>query len=281
LINGFDSEVLFVACLCSVPCSILGCFLFLSKRIMQVEAISHAVLLGVVVVFILGFTSSLLVFFVGACVAAFAAVHGSALIENFLRFYKSSSVALIFPALFAIAVVILNTHLRNTNFDTHTVLLGELAFVGLDRLEWKQIDFGPIAAWKGFSALFVSFILVGIFFQGLLRFVFDPILAHTMGTRVLLLRTIFLAAICFAAVAAIDVVGTVLTLGLFALPPTAGRLVTKHVWSFVLVSCLFSLSGTILGYTFGLLLDVSLAGSISLALGIPLIIALIVSRKMF
>ena len=159
------------------------------------------------------------------------------------------------------------------------MLLGELAFVGLERFQWKGMDFGPMAAWKGLSALSVSLLLIGIFARGLPRFVFDPISASLMGTPVLVLRTVFLGAVCFAAVAAIDVVGTVLTLGLIALPPTAARLVTKHIWSFVLMSCVFALSGVSFGYMFGLLLDVSLAGSISLSLGIPLIFALVVSRS--
>jgi manganese/zinc/iron transport system permease protein len=275
LTSAFDWEVLTVAYLTALPCAILGSFLFLSKRTMQVESISHAVLLGVVCTFLLGLSSSLLLFFMSACLAALFAVHGSAVVEYLLKYYKTTSSPLVFPVLFALAVYLLNSRLRNSHFDTHTVLLGELAMVGFERIERKGIDFGPQAAWNGLAALVVSLFLIAKFSRQLSQSIFDPVLAHVMGAPVRLIQTVFLGAVCFAAVAAIEIVGTVLTLGLFALPPAAARLVTKHVWSLVLVSCFFALSGVTLGYLVGLWMDVSLAGSITLALGIPFFLALV------
>lgn len=279
-LNGFDGEVLLVACLCSLPCSLLGSVLFLMKKTMQIEAISHAVLLGIVSVFLLGLGSSLGAYLVGSCLAAFAAVQGSSMLENRLLFYKTSATALVYPALFAVAVWLLNGMLRNSHIDTHTVLLGELAFVGFERMEWNSQDLGPVAAWKAGSALSICLISFAVFARELPKMLFCSVLAHLSGAPTGRMRGVLLGCICFAAVAAMDVMGTVLTLSLFALPASSARLWTKRFWPFVCTTSVIGLIGVTGGYVLGLYFDVSLSGSIAVSLAIPLFISLPITQAL-
>ena len=275
MLPGFDGEVLLVACACAVSCAVPGTWLFLAKRSMHIEAVSHAVLFGIVLVFLLGQGGSIVLMFAGALTSAFFAISSSAFLERKLRHYRDASPAVVFPTLFALAVAILNTQLKNSHIDTQVVLMGELALVSFDRFQWNGYDLGPQALWKCFVSILATGLLLSCSAKDLLGMFFDLTLARVMGTRVRLLSFAFIACTCFAAVCAVDVVGSVLTLGLFALPATSARLVTSCVKSLVLVAVFFSLFGTVLGYFLGLWLDVSLAGSICLGQSVPLISSLV------
>jgi manganese/zinc/iron transport system permease protein len=279
MLPGFDGEVLLVACACALSCAIPGSFLFLARRTMQIEAVSHAVLLGVVGAYLVRGGDSIFLLFGGALLSAVLAIQGSAVLERHLRFYRHAATAIVFPALFALAVVLLNMRLRNSHVDTHAVLLGELALVSLDRLQVGDFDLGPRALWKSLASLALTALLLGASARNLTRLFFDPVLAHVAGVRVRFLGFVFIACTCFASVSAIDVVGSVLTLGLFALPAAAARLVTTRVGTLVAVALLFSIVGTGAGYALGLWLDVSLAGAIILGLSLPLTCALVVSSR--
>ncbi len=277
MLPGFDSEVLLVACVCALSCALPGCFLFLARRTMQVEAVTHAVLLGVVGVFLLQGEASLLFLFGGALLSGSLALYGSSFLERHLRFYRSAATAIVFPALFALAVALLNTRMRNSHVDADAVLLGELAFVSLDRLHIGGVDLGPHALWKSLASLGLTTLLLCTSARDLTRMLFDPILAHVVGIRVSVIGFAFTACTCLAAVSAIDVVGSVLTLGLFALPAAAARLVTTRVRTLVVAALVVSLVGTSGGYALGLWLDVSLAGAIIVGMSLPFAGAIVVS----
>ena len=279
MLPGCDGEVLLVACTCAISCAIPGSFLFLARRTMQIEAVSHAVLLGVVGAFLVRGGDSIFLLFGGALLSAVVAIQGSAVLERHLKFYRHAATAIVFPALFALAVALLNTRLRNSHVDTDAVLLGELALVSLDRFQVGEFDLGPRALWKSLGSLVLTVVLLGASARNLTRMFFDPILAHVAGVRMRFLGFVFIACTCFAAVSAIDVVGSVLTLGLFAIPAAAARLVTAQVGKMVTVAVLFSVIGSCAGYVLGLWLDVSLAGAIIVGIGLPLVGALAVSSR--
>ena len=94
MLPGFDGEVLLVACACALSCAIPGSFLFLARRTMQIEAVSHAVLLGVVGAYLVRGGDSIFLLFGSALLSAVLAIQGSAVLERRLRFYRQAATAI-------------------------------------------------------------------------------------------------------------------------------------------------------------------------------------------
>jgi manganese/zinc/iron transport system permease protein len=265
---GVDWEVLLIACLTSLACAIPGGFLFLRGSTMQLEAVSHSILLGIVLVALLGFAESVFFMLVGATIIGLVFVLAGELISKLSGIRTSIVVALMFPGMFACAVILMNTFLRNSHIDLHVVLMGELAAASLDRFELFGSDLGSVALWKAIWALLGSALFTMFAVRRLSIAIFDPVLALTLGHSPYLIQACFMAVVCLCAVAAFDIVGSVLTLALFSLPATCAFFWARRLNSFLCFSCSISLAGTILGFFAAYRWNLSMAGCISTALGL-------------
>lgn len=268
---GIDWEVFLVACLTALACALPGGFLFLRGATMQLEAVSHSILLGIVLVALGGFGDSVVLLLLGAACVGLVSVLGGELISKVNGARTSVVVALIFPGMFASAVILMNTFLRNSHIDLHVVLMGELATVSLDRLEWMGRDWGSAAMWKAIWALIGNILFMTVAARRLSIAIFDPLLSITQGRSPHLIHACFMAVVCLCAVAAFDVVGSILTLALFSIPATCAFFWARRLSSFLWVSCSTSLVGTVIGFFAANRWDLSMAGCISTALGFCLL----------
>jgi manganese/zinc/iron transport system permease protein len=268
---GIDWEVLLVACLTALACALPGGFLFLRGATMQIEAVSHSILLGIVLVSLSGFGNSVAFLLLGAAGMGLISVLAGELLSKASGAHTSLVVALIFPGMFASAVILMNSFLRNSHIDLHVVLMGELATVSLDRLEWMDREWGPVAMWKAIWALLGNILFMAAAARKLSISIFDPLLSLTLGHSPRLIHACFMAVVCLCAVAAFDVVGSILTLALFSIPATCSFFWTRRLRSFLWISCSISLMGTALGFFAAYRWDLSLAGCITTALGFCLL----------
>jgi manganese/zinc/iron transport system permease protein len=248
-----------------------GAFLFLRGATMHLEAVSHSILLGIVLAALMGFGDSAAALLFGAAAVGLVSILGGELISKESGAHTSLVAALIFPGMFATAVILINTFLRNSHVDLHMVLMGELATASLDRLEGWGRDWGSVALWKAILALLVSFLFIALAGRRLSIACFDPILSITQGRPPHLIQGSFMAVVCLCSVAAFDAVGTILTLALFSIPATCAFFWAKRLSFFLWISCLTALAGTALGFYVAHWLDLSLAGCISTALGLCLL----------
>jgi manganese/zinc/iron transport system permease protein len=266
--DRFDSETLAVACVTAVACSLTGSFLFLLKKTMQVEAIGHSVLLGIVLVFLVGFGESLVALFLGCMVSGIVTLLIGSLFSPGMRHNNPVVLALVFPGVFAIALILINVYLRNSHVDTHVILMGELAMAAFLRVEIGGHDYGPQALWKSGCALFAAASFLILFGHKASVFAFDPTLALTKGYNSKLIHCGFLILVCICAVAAFDVVGSIATLALFSVPPAAAFFWAGGVRTFQATSAVLAFFGTTAGFFAAKNWDFSMAGCISVALGI-------------
>ena len=267
---GIDWESLLVACLTALSCAVPGGFLFLRGSTMQIETVSHSILLGIVLVSLSGLAGSVFFLLLGASVTGLISVLCGEFVSSRIRAQESLVAALIFPGMFALAVILMNSFLRNSHIDLHMVLMGELATVSLDRLEWGGRDWGPAALWKAIFAIVGNVLFFGLCARRLSIAIFDPILSLTQGRPPRILQAGFMALVCVCAVAAFDVVGSILTLSLFAVPATCSFFWARRLRSFLIFSAVWSLVGTIFGFFAATKWDLSIAGCISTALGVCL-----------
>ncbi len=272
-----DLEILLIAVVTAVACALPGAFLVLRRLALVSDAISHAILPGIVVAFFLtgDLNSPLLMLAAGA-----TGVLTVVLIEGISRsrlVSEDAAIGLVFPALFAIGVILVSRYAGNVHLDTDAVLLGELAFAPFDRLVVAGTDLGPAALWSMGAILLLNLLLIGIVFKELKLATVDAGLAAALGFSPLLLHYGLMTMVSVTAVGAFNAVGSILVVALMIAPPATAYLVTERFKPMLWLSALVAAVGAVAGYALAWLFDVSIAGSMATALGVLFAAAMLFS----
>jgi len=264
-----------IAVLSALTCAIPGIFLVLRGVALMSDAISHAILPGIVIMFLLvkKLNSPLLLF--GATGAGVATVILTEYVLQTKRLKKDAAIGLVFPLFFSIGIVLISLYTRTIHLDVDMVLLGELALAPFDRFYFFSYDLGPCALWTmGFMAL-CNILFVLLFYKELVLSTFDPLFAHCIGYRSQDIYYALMVLTSMTAVAAFNVVGSIVVVALMLVPTASALLVTQQVKPLCITSVGFAIAAALLGCSFATWADVSLAGSIAAANGMIFLVVLI------
>lgn len=260
-------EIQLVAVVVAVACALPGSFLMLRRMAMMSDAISHAILPGIVVgVLIVGGLNSplLLVFAAGTgllTVALIEALHGTG------RVKEDAAIGIVFPVLFSLGVLLIARFAGDMHLDTDVVLLGELAFAPFNRMTAFGFDLGPQALWMMSGVLLLNALALLLFYKELKLATFDPSLAASLGFRPRLLHYGLMGLVSLTAVAAFDAVGAILVVALMVGPPMTAHLLTDRLGVLIGLSAGVGVLGAVGGYWIAHGLDVSIAGSMATTIG--------------
>lgn len=260
-------DIQLIAAVTAAACALPGVFLVLRRTAMMSDAISHTVLLGIVVGYFLveDFNSPLLV--LGAAATGVLTVALVALLERTRLVKEDAAIGLVFPALFSLAVILISRYAGNVHLDADVVLLGELAFAPFDRLEVGGMDIGPRGLYVMGAILLTNLLFIGIFYKELKLSSFDPGLAAAFGFLPGLIHYGLMGLVSVTVVGAFDVAGSVLVVALVVAPPVTAYLLTDRLPHMLAQSVLIGAGGAVAGYWLAHLLDASIAGSIAVVLG--------------
>jgi manganese/zinc/iron transport system permease protein len=267
-------EIQLVATVVALACALPGVFLVLRRMAMMSDAISHTVLLGIVLAFFVvgDLESPLLVLGAAAMgvitVALVEALHGTGLVK------QDAAIGLVFPALFSIAVILISRFARGVHLDVDAVLLGELAFAPLNRMTIFGIDL-PAALWVMGGILLINIVFIALFFKELKLATFDAGLAATLGFSPVLIHYALMTLISITAVGAFDAVGSILVVALMITPAATAYLLTDSLTRMLLYSALIAVISAIGGYWLARWLDGNIAGAMATMTGIVFLVALI------
>lgn len=271
-------EVLLIAILIASSCSILGVFLILKNMAMISDAISHTVLLGIVIGYFLVHDLNSPILIIGAGIVGVITVYLVELLNSTNLLKEDSAIGVIFSFLFSIAIILISKFSGNIHLDLDSVLLGELAFASFNR-----INIFGISLAKGLVTGLIFFIInlsfVIIFYKELKISTFDGELAKTLGMRPLLIHYMLVSLVSTTSVASFDAVGSILVIVFMIGPPLIAYLLTYRLKNMILLSIIIGIISNIIGYYLAILLDVSIAGTISVVIGIMFIIILFISTK--
>jgi manganese/zinc/iron transport system permease protein len=277
--TGFQFEIQLVAVVVAMACALPGVFLVLRQMAMMSDAISHAILPGIVVGFFLtqDLNSPLLV---GA--AALTGLLTVVLVETLQRtrlVHEDAAIGLVFPALFSIGVILIARFAGDVHLDTDAVLLGELAFVPFDRLVAWGVDLGPRSLWVMSGILLLNVLFIGLFYKELEISTFDSALATALGFFPGLLHYALMGLVSITAVGAFDAVGSILVVALMIGPPATAYLLTERLGRMIALSVACSVVGAIAGYWLAEAMDVSIAGMMATATGLLFAVALVLAPE--
>lgn len=273
-------EILLVAIVTAIACSIIGSLLVLRGMSMITDAISHTVLLGIVIVYIFVPNLSSPFLIMGATVMGLITVY---LVEILVKTKKTSSDAatgVVFPLLFSIAVIIISTIFKNTHLDVDAVLLGKLEFTVFERFIFLGIDLGPKSLFIMGLILVLLISFIYLLYKEIKLVIFDESLALALGFSVPVIHYAIVTGASLTAVAAFDVLGSILVIALMVGPAVTALLFTKSLKSTIVLSAMISGLNSVVGYFIALNLDLTVAGTISsVTLGVFLIVMIFAPDK--
>lgn len=271
------TDALIVLILTSISCSLLGIFLILRKLSMMTDAISHSVLLGIVLAFFLvrDLDSPLLI--IGASLMGLVTVF---LIESIgkLKLAKlDDATAIVYPLLFSIAVILISKFFRNVHLDTDIVMMGEVIFSSMIRTQIFGIEMSKSILEAALSLICVI-AFIGIFYRKLKIGSFDEEFASLVGISTGLIFYSLMTITSFVAVTSFNNVGAIIVISFFIGPAAIALLFARSLREAFLLATLASLINPSLGFFLAIRLNVSITGMIA-TINMASYLALIIIKK--
>ena len=260
-------EIQLIAAVVAAACALPGVFLVLRRMALISDAISHSILLGIVLAFFVveDLTSPVLV--VGAAVTGLATVSLVELVRRTDLVREDAAIGLVFPALFSVGVILVSRFADSVHLDTDAVLLGELAFAPFDRLVVGGYDVGPQSLYVMSAIAVVNVVCIVVFYKELKLATFDAGLAVALGFSPAVIHYGLMTLVSVTAVGAFDAVGSILVVALMIAPPATAYLLTDRLAVMLVASVGIGVASAVGGYWLAHALDASIAGSMATVAG--------------
>lgn len=268
-----DAMIVLTGLLVGTSAALLGTFLVLGGRAMLTDAISHAIVFGIIIVWLLTRQLAGPVQVIGAGLAGMLTVLLSEALARSRLVRTDAAIGLVFPALFSAGIILIALNARQVHIHTDSVLLGEIGFVWLETVvlgPWRV----PVAVLTLAAVLAVNLGFVLGFWKELKIATFDPMLAAALGFAPAAMFHALLALTSVTAVAAFDAVGAILFIAFVIVPPSTAFLLTRRVGHMAALAVLLAMASCTAGYGLALRWDVSIAGMMATMTGVFFALAL-------
>ncbi|MFJ5714092.1 metal ABC transporter permease [Neobacillus sp. NPDC093127] len=270
--------IILIGALVGSSCSILGCFLVLRKMSMIGDAISHSVLPGIVIAFLISGSRESLVMMFGAAAIGLVTVFLIQMFQN-SGVQADASIGVVFTALFAVGVVLISLYTRQVDLDLDCVLYGEIAYAPWDTLHIGETSIGPKAVWGVGASFLLNIVVISLFYKQFKISTFDPALAASLGIPVVFFHYLLMSLVSISTVASFESVGAILVVGMIIVPAATAYLLTDKLSRMIIISIVLSIVSSLLGYYVAYLLDASIGGTMVAVTGVLFIVALFFSPK--
>ena len=268
-------ESLYILIITSLACAVLGVFLVLRRLSMVSDAISHSVLLGIVIGYFVTKDIGSVLLIIGASLFGVLTTVCIELLIKSKRVTEDASVGIIFPLFFSIAVILITRYARNVHLDTEVVLIGEIILAPLHRINFLGISL-PKALVQMSFVLLINTVFIAVFFRKLKISSFDPVYAGVAGIAGTGLYYVFMALVSFTAVSAFESVGAILAISFFISPAASAYLISKDLKITVLLAAVYAVVNSCIGYFLAVKFNVSMSGMCALVSGLTFMITIAV-----
>lgn len=246
--------------LISSSCSLVGTFLVIRRQSMLTDAISHSILLGVVLSYLTVNDLSSPFMLVGAgLIGIFVAI----LIEGIQKtryIDHDLAIGIVFPLMFSIAVILLSTVLKKAQICEHTVLVGDISYIIYHFLPGTQF---PRIILSGLIVLVINIVFIAVFYKELKITSFDPALAKTLSISPSLLFYLLICNTSLTTVVSFNAVGTILVISFTITPPLISLLFTNDLKKSLILSVLIGIITSICGFYIADSININYSGTIA------------------
>lgn len=242
------------------------------------DAISHAVLPGIVLAFLFSGSRDAVPMLIGAAIFGLL----TTIIIQTLRgqgVQSDAAMSVTFTALFSIGIILVSLFTRQVDLDLDCVLYGEIAYVPWDPLKLGGMDLGPRAVWLIGAAFFISLVVITLFYKQFKLCAFDPALAAAIGIPVTFFHYLLMGLVSLTTVASFESVGAILVVAMLIVPAATAYLLTDRLSVMLGLSIGMGTTSSLVGYWIAKLLDASIAGCMSVTAGVLFLLAFLFSPK--
>jgi len=236
---GFMQRSLIVAILVGLLCAVVGSYLMVQRLALLGDAISHSVLPGLAIAFMLGAN-----IFVGAFIAGVLSTMAIAWIRTRSPIKEDAAMGIVFSAFFALGITLITLIQKSNKIDLNHFLFGNILGVTSDEV------------WNTAFIAAIVLLVVGLLYKELLFYTFDPLGAQAVGLPVNLLNFGLMLLIALTIVASMKAVGVILVLSLLITPGATAYLLVKRLHQVMMlgaaIGIISSISGMYLSYFFNL-----------------------------
>ena len=270
--------IVLTAGLVATACGLLGPLLVLRRQALMSDAVAHAVLPGIVLVFILFATRAPLPVIVGAaafgviCVLAIDALRATGLVR------VDAAIGIVFPALFALGVIGISSFASGAHIDLDATVYGEIAFTPFRTVEIAGVEVARSIPLLG-AVVAANVALLALLWKELKLTTFDPEFARTIGFSPRLLSRLLLVAVAVTAVIAFESVGAILVVTMLIVPAAASYLVAQRLLPLIALTVAIGWVSAFAGYESARALDASIAGAMGLVATACFVVALLASPR--
>jgi manganese/zinc/iron transport system permease protein len=294
LIPPFDFQTVFVApwtenvslfgwialmgFLVTVACGLIGNYLVLRRMALVGDAISHSVLPGIAIAFLIAHSRDNLIMFIGAIAAGIITTLLIEVIHQRSRVKQDAAIGIVFSTLFAIGVILISMYAGQIDLDADCVLYGEITSVALEpkvALFGHEIAPAPVLLMGGVTLVVVGLIVA--FYKELLVSSFDSGLAASLGIRPSLVHYALMSVLSTVVVSAFQSVGAILVVAMLILPAATAYLLSSRLSVMLILSVVHAALSTVFGMHLGIWLDCSAAAAMVVAGGFLFVLAWIFS----
>jgi manganese/zinc/iron transport system permease protein len=249
--------------LVATACGLVGNYLILRRMALVGDAISHSVLPGLAIGFLLANSRSSTVMFLGALAAGVVTTLLIELIHKKSRVKQDAAIGITFSSLFALGVILISAYASKVDLDQDCVLYGEIGTVAFDQpyVRAGGAVLGPPSLVRmGVVALGVVALLL-VFYKELLVSSFDPGLAFSLGINATVVHYGLMSVLSVVVVSAFESVGAILVIAMLILPGATASLLSQRLPVVLLLSVAHGALSSVLGLHLSLLLNCSPAGA--------------------
>lgn len=247
--TSFDTWIVVVGALCAVSAALPGCFLVLRKMSMMGDAISHAVLPGLAVAFLITESRASLSMFVGAAVVGVLTAVFTQWISRFGNVDRGAAMGVVFTTMFAVGLILIVQAADHVDLDPGCVLYGAIELTPLDgiRLGANGPKI-PRAALVVGTVLLLNLAIIAVLYKEFRLSAFDPELSDTLGFSSQLLHYLLMTMVAITTVAAFEAVGSIIVIAMLIVPPATALLLTNRLVTMLAIASGVAALSAVLGH---------------------------------
>jgi manganese/zinc/iron transport system permease protein len=278
-----DTWIVVAGALSAASCALLGNFLVLRRMSMMGDAISHAVLPGLAVAFLVTLSRDSVVMFAGAAAVGLVTALLTQLVHQYGRVESQAAMGVVFTTLFALGLILIVRAADSVDLDPGCVLYGAIELIPLDttRFLGAQVP-------RAVLTLAVVFVLdlgfVVVLYKELNLSSFDPGLATTLGINARRMHYLLMGMVAITTVAAFESVGSILVIAMLIVPAATAGLMTRRLPAMIGASLVIAVLSAGLGHLAAITVptwfgfaDTNTAGSMAVVAGLLLVVAIVVA----
>ncbi|MDM5321459.1 metal ABC transporter permease [Bacillus altitudinis] len=257
---AFLQKALFTSVMVGIICGVIGCFIILRGMALMGDAISHAVLPGVAISYMLGIN-----FFFGAVLTGVLTAIGIGYVSQNSRIKNDSAIGIVFTAFFSIGIILI-TFLKSSS-DLYHILFGNVLAVRSSDM-WITLGIG----------IFILLAVI-VFYKELLISSFDPVISSVYGLPNRMIHYFLMTLLTLVTVASLQTVGIILVVAMLITPAATAYLLTDRLCIMIYLSAFFGAVSAVVGLWLSFTYNLSSGASIVLVATILFGSAFILSPK--